>query len=90
MSSVVTLHPETVKAALRVRYGALTIFAAKHGLKAQAVRDTLRGMSTTAIPQMAAELGIPADQLIISRDSTDVELHSSADASPHRLNAEAR
>jgi lambda repressor-like predicted transcriptional regulator len=89
MSSV-TMHPEAVKAAIRMRHGTLAAFAAHNRLEAQAVRDLLRGMSSTAKPFVAALLGVEPDQLSISRDSTDVEAHSKSLGAPHRLNAEAR
>lgn len=89
MSSV-TMHPEAVKAAIRMRHGTLAAFAAMHRLEAQAVRDLLRGMSSTAKPHVAELLGIEPDQLVISRDSTDVEFHSALTSSAHRLNAGAR
>lgn len=83
------MHPEAVKAAIRIKYGTLAAFAAAHKLEAQQVRDLLRGMSSAAKPAVAALLGIAPDQLVISRDSTLVEAHSKLAASPHRLNAEA-
>lgn len=88
--SLVSMHPERVKAAIRMRHGTLAAFAAAHRLEAQAVRDLLRGMSSTAKPHVAELLGVNADQLVISRDSTDVEFNSSARASTHRLNATVR
>jgi lambda repressor-like predicted transcriptional regulator len=89
MSSV-SMHPEAVKAAIRMRHGTLAAFAAVHRLEAQAVRDLLRGMSSTAKPYVAELLGVEPDQLVISRDSTDVELHSAGSKRSHRLNAEGR
>lgn len=89
MSSV-TMHPEAVKAAIRMRHGTLAAFAATHGLEAHVVRDLLRGMSSTAKPVVADLLGVTADQLVISRDSTDVEGDSKLDALPHALIAGAR
>lgn len=89
MSSL-TMHPEAVKAAIRMRHGTLAAFAAIHKLEAQAVRDLLRGMSTTAKPHVAELLGVEADQLVISRNSTGVESLSKTQPSAHRLNAEAR
>jgi lambda repressor-like predicted transcriptional regulator len=87
---LVTMHPEAVKAAIRMQHGTLAAFAASNRLSAQAVRDLLRGMSSTAKPHVAALLGIDPDQLVISRDSTLVEAHSKASVTSHCLNAEAR
>jgi lambda repressor-like predicted transcriptional regulator len=84
MSSV-TMHPEAVKAAIRMRHGTLAAFAASHRLEAQAVRDLLRGMSSTAKPYVEQLLGIEPDHLVISRDSTVVESHSKVVAPSHRL-----
>ncbi len=89
MSSV-TMHPEAVKAAIRMRHGTLTAFAGVHRLKAQAVRDLLRGMSSTAKPHVAELLGVAPDQLVISQDSTDVEGNSKALVPLHSLNAEGK
>ncbi|CAN5453634.1 hypothetical protein BH09PSE4_BH09PSE4_13810 [soil metagenome] len=86
MSSV-TMHPEAVKAAIRMRHGTLAAFAALHRLEAQAVRDLLRGMSTTAKPHVAALLGVDPEHLVISRDSTVVESNSKRAKPAHRQNA---
>ena len=90
MTSSVIMHPEAVKSAIRMKHGTLVAFAALHRLEVQAVRDCLRGTSSTAKPHVAALLGIDAGQLVISRDSTNVELHSSGEAPPERLISVAR
>jgi len=89
MSPAVTIHPEAVKAAIRMRYGTLAAFAATHRLEAQAVRDLLRGVSATAKPHVAELLGVDPDHLTISR-STDVEMDSKPGGAAHRLNAGGR
>lgn len=88
--SLVTMHPEAVKAAIRMRHGTLAAFAASNRLSAQAVRDLLRGMSSTAKPHVAALLGVDPDHLMISRDSTLVEVNSKPSSVLHCLNGEAR
>lgn len=86
----VTMHPEAVKAAIRMKHGTIEEFAAVSGVKAQAVRDFLRGTSKRAKSVVADLLEINPDHLIVSRDSTKVELSSTVGSAPHRLNAEAR
>lgn len=89
MSSVI-MHPEAVKAVIRMRHGTLAAFAAVHRLKADAVRDTLRGTSSTAKPHVAELLGVDPDHLVISKDSTNAESDSKLEPAPHSLNAVAR
>ncbi|MEO7688778.1 MAG: helix-turn-helix domain-containing protein [Sphingomonas sp.] len=84
------MHPEAVKAAIRMQHGTLAAFAAKHRLEAQAVRDLLRGTSSTAKALVAEMLGVEPDQLIISKDSTDVDGDSKPAAAAHSLIAAAR
>jgi len=84
------MHPEVVKAAIRMRHGTMAAFAAVHGFEAQAVRDCLRGSSSTAKPAVAELLGVKPDQLVISRDSTNASNDSDTDGATHRLIAEAR
>ena len=86
----VTMHPERVKAEIRLRHGSLVAFAALHRLEAQAVRDCLRGTSNTAKPHVAELLGIEPDQLVISRTPVVEETNSKPDDASHRLSAEAR
>jgi lambda repressor-like predicted transcriptional regulator len=88
--SVTTLHPEEVRARLRIVHGSLEAFADSQGIKSQVVRDLLRGQSSTAHAIVAEALGLEPDQLKISRRSTIVERHSNGGAKAHRLNAEAR
>lgn len=87
---MITVHPEEVKAKIRIAFGSFAVFAEAHGLNDQQIRDCLRGMSVTAKPAIAELLGVDPDQLHISRNSTAVESASSKPAAPHRLNAEAR
>jgi lambda repressor-like predicted transcriptional regulator len=88
--SVTTLHPEVVRARLRIVHGSLENFAESKGIKSQAVRDLLRGQSSTAHAIVAEALGLEPDQLKISRRSTIVESHSNDEPRAHRLNAAAR
>lgn len=88
--SVTTLHPEVVRARLRIVHGSLENFAESKGIKSQAVRDLLRGQSSTAHAIVAEALGLEPDQLKISRRSTTVESHSNDEPRAHRLNAAAR
>ncbi|MDH7971743.1 hypothetical protein QH494_06065 [Sphingomonas sp. AR_OL41] len=88
--SVTTLHPEEVRARLRIVHGSLEAFADSRKIKSQLVRDLLRGQSSTAHPIVAEALGFEPDQLKISRRSTVVERHSNAAPKAHRLNAAAR
>jgi lambda repressor-like predicted transcriptional regulator len=88
--SVTTLHPEEVRARLRIVYGTMEAFAASQDINSQVVRDLLRGQSSTAHAIVAKALGFEPDQLKISRHSTIVERHSNGDAKAHRLNAGAR
>jgi lambda repressor-like predicted transcriptional regulator len=88
--SVTTLHPEVVRARLRIIHGSLEKFAESNEIKSQAVRDLLRGQSSTAHDVVAKALGFEPDQLKISRRSTIVESHSNDGANAHRLNVAAR
>jgi lambda repressor-like predicted transcriptional regulator len=88
--SVVTLHREVVKAEIRMRHGSIEAFAEAHGLKSQVVRDLLRGQSAAAKEAVADLLGVDAEHLIITRDSTHVERSSTTGKRSHRLNAGAR
>lgn len=78
----VAIHPEVVKAAIRMKCGSLRAFAEQSGLKEQAVRDLLRGTSNTAKKAAAELLGVDADQLTISRN---VESLSKVELTAHRL-----
>lgn len=88
--SVVSLHPHYVRGILRMRYGTMEKFSQSHGLKQYALRDFLRGRSSTAKAAVAQELGVKPDQLTISENSTNVELHSRRAKRSHRQNAEVR
>jgi lambda repressor-like predicted transcriptional regulator len=86
----VTMNPEAVKAAIRIKHGSMEAFAATAGLKSQAVRDFLRGQSARAKPAVAELLGVDPDHLVLSTDSTNVEIGNTSEDGAHRLNAEAR
>lgn len=83
--SVTTLHPEEVRAKLRIAFGSLERFAAARNVKSQLIRDYLRGQSHVAHDIIAEAIGLEPDQLQVSRRSTNVESHSKAADAPHRL-----
>lgn len=88
--SELSLHPQMVRGILRMRYGTMEKFSRANGLKPYALRDFLRGQSTTAKPAVAKELGVQPDQLTVSTNSTNVEFDSRAVKRKHRLKVEAR
>lgn len=63
----VTLHPERVKAEIRMRCGTLVRFAEANGLNEEQVRDYLRGRSGTARAAVAKLLDVDPEHLILSR-----------------------
>ena len=73
-----------------MRYGTMERFADQRGLKSQAVRDFLRGTSSTAKDAVAKELGIDPVHFELSHNSTNVDAVSKARTITHRQNAEAR
>lgn len=86
----VTLHPERVKAEIRMRCGTLVRFAEANGLNEEQVRDYLRGRSGTARPAVAKLLGIDPEHLVLSR-SVPVRGVDTANAdTAHGLCAEAK
>lgn len=86
----VTIHREKVKAAIRIKHGSLEAFAEANDLTSQSVRDLLRGQSNRAKAAVANLLGVQPDQLVITKQSTNVEASSTGKAASHRLIAEAR
>lgn len=62
-----TLHPERVKAEIRIKCGTLVRFAEENGLNEEQVRDFLRGRSGTARAAVSKLLGVDPDHLILSR-----------------------
>ena len=79
------MHPEDVKAILRKRYGSIENFALAKGIKSQAVRDMLRGKARGPAAEVAEELGIDPEQLIISSVLV-CGTHSNDDTGSHSLN----
>ncbi|PZU56341.1 MAG: hypothetical protein DI547_16870 [Sphingobium sp.] len=73
-----------------MRYGTMERFSQINGLQRYALRDFLRNRSSTAKFAVAQELGVAPDQLIISKDSTNVDFYSSGPLGSHRQNAEAK
>lgn len=88
--SEVSLHPEAVRGILRMRYGTMEKFSRESGLKPYALRDFLRGQSSTAKPAVAKELGVKPDQLTVSKNSTNVDFDSRASGRKHRQKAGVR
>ncbi|QNG47386.1 helix-turn-helix domain-containing protein [Sphingobium yanoikuyae] len=88
--SDLSLHPDVVRGILRMRYGTMDKFSQACGLKPYALRDFLRGQSSTAKHAVAKELGVKPDQLTVSKNSTNVEFNSRPSKRRHRQNAEAR
>lgn len=88
--SDLSLHPDVVRGILRMRYGTMERFSENKGLKRYALRDFLRGQSSTAKPAVAKELGVTPDQLIVSKNSTNVEFDSRLGRRKHRQNAGER
>lgn len=62
-----TLHPERVKAEIRMRCGTLKRFAEQNEMPEERVRDYLRGRSKTAHAAVAKLLDINPDHLTLSR-----------------------
>ena len=82
--SVTGIHKEDIKAALRKRHGTVAAFASARGLKAQQVRDWLRGRTSAAVAeQVVRELGVVQVQ---HGESINVD-DSRASCTSHRLNA---
>lgn len=88
--SELNLHPDALRGILRMRYGTMERFSRESGLKPYALRDFLRGQSSTAKPAVAKELGVAPDQLTVSKNSTNVEFYIRGAQRKHRQKAEAR
>lgn len=86
------LHPEVIRARLRMKFGTLANFEAQRGLPERSVTDVLRGRSIRRTEKaIAKELGVDLHQ-ISSRyaDFASANVDSSRTRkSAHRLNAEA-
>lgn len=88
--STIVMHRETVKAAIRMKFGSIKAFADAHDLQPQGIRDLLRGTSSTGKDAVAKLLEVNPDHLVITRGSTFVEPSSNDSRQPHRLIAGAR
>lgn len=84
------MHPEAVKAAIRIKYGSVRAFAAKRGLTRDSVVDLLRGKSTTAKEAVAEVLGVDPVHLEITTKSANAELVSTDDLPAHPLSEVAK
>ena len=61
------MHPEEVKAAIRIRHGTLKQFAEDAQLTEDQVRDYLRGRSSTAHDAVAKLLKVAPKHLVLRR-----------------------
>lgn len=86
----VTLHPERVKAEIRIKCGTLVRFAEENGLNEEQVRDFLRGRSNTAKAAVARLLGVDADHFVLSRAVPVRGVDTAIADRTHRLSAEAK
>lgn len=86
----VTLHPERVKAEIRMRCGTLVRFAEANGLNEEQVRDFLRGRSGTARPAIAKLLDVDPEHLVLSRAVPVRGVDTANEDAAHGLNAEVR
>lgn len=90
------IHKEQVKANLRMAFGTLRAFEIKAGLKADSVRDVLRGRASARAEQAIAEtLNQPIHSLFPHRYAAPVKPDSSTKRDDtrqirdaHRLSAE--
>jgi lambda repressor-like predicted transcriptional regulator len=86
-TSSTDLHPELVKARIRMAHGSLLAFEQAHGLPPYSVRDVLRGRSVRRTGQaVAGFLGVTLEEL---RAACIAASHTSHDRDTHRLNREA-
>lgn len=85
----VTLHPEQVKAEIRMRFKTLGKFAEASGLTEEQVRDYLRCKSNAARGAVADLLGIDPDHLNLSRTVPKRGIVSAVVEAAHRQNAGA-
>lgn len=86
------MHPEEIKAAVRMTGVTLTALAIKAGLSESACRSALRKRTRRADQAIADQIGRPLEEIWPSRYATRHERDQSSDlrATAHRLTAEAR
>ncbi len=83
------MHPENIKAALRIRYGSLKAFEAAKNLPAGSVWDVLRGRAVRRTAEaMAKELGLPVTTVFPGRFLNSPD-NTSRKPDSHRLNRQA-
>ena len=82
------LHPELIKARIRMAHGSVAKFEQASGLPRRSVRDVLRGrINRRAADSLAKFLGKPVAELFPGRYiAAD---YKSPNGDSHRLNAEA-
>jgi lambda repressor-like predicted transcriptional regulator len=81
---------EDIKAALRKRHGSVRKFAAKKGVKYQAVVDWLRGRPNGPVAKLVRAEMVRAKRDGMLVDESIMLDHNSETAEAHRQNAEAR
>jgi len=83
------MHPELVKAELRIRFGTVRAFEIAFGLATNSVRDVLRGRSARKTAQAISDsLQIPVTSLF-PRRFADVDEDTARKRDAHRLNERA-
>jgi lambda repressor-like predicted transcriptional regulator len=86
-----SLHPEEIKAAIRMRFGSLRAFEEAKGLPDQSTRDVLRGRAVRRTALAISEtVGIPLDDLFPGRFLSHIRDNNAVATIPHRINAGAR
>jgi lambda repressor-like predicted transcriptional regulator len=84
------LHPEEVKARLRMKHGSMTAFENANGLSRGAVCDALRGKSNRTLRLIAEAIGI-SNRSIETEPKPGRTVKTTSDFSEfHRLNDGAR
>jgi len=85
------IHKEDIKAALRKQFGTINAFQEANGLRGQAVRDLLRGQSSTAKEAVARVMGVDPDHFVITSSRFPLcGAHSNRRRRSHRLNGGAK
>jgi len=82
------MHPELIKARIRMAHGSVAAFESKKGLPHRSVRDVLRGRSVRRAADALAEfLGEPLSKVFPGRFINDDCKSPKGDS--HRLNRQA-
>lgn len=84
------MHPELIRAELKLRFGTVKAFETARDLPADSVRDVLRGRSVRKTADAIAEaIGKPMSTLFPSRFDYVERDTTSRKRDAHRLNADA-